>query len=253
MNANVVSPLEAGPTESLGSTRRLFYVGIGILLALIIFLGFARTYLAPLVDGSLRQHPAIHVHALLYFAWTGLFLSQAVLAARGHIALHRQLGLFGIALAGAMVLSGLLAAVVTIHAALGTPREPIVRANTALSIGAMLMFSAFMILAVANLASPQRHKRYIVLAMFSILQAAVARIFMLAPAIGHPLRTLLGAIVVDLLLLTVIALDARKQGRVHPVYLGGFAFLLMVQYMRRAVLDTQFWFDFTNWMASLAA
>jgi hypothetical protein len=253
MNANVLSPLEAHPTQIAGSTRRLFYIGIGILLALIIFLGFARTYWVPLTDGSLRQHPAIHVHAVLYFLWTALFLTQAVLAARGRIALHRQLGLFGIAVAGAMVLSGLLAIVVGIHAAIGTPREPIVRANTALSIGAMLMFSTFMFLAVANIAKPERHKRYIVLAMFSILQAAVARIILLVPAIGHPLRVLLGTIVVDLLLLTVVALDARKHGRIHPVYLGGFAFLLTVQYMRRVVLESPFWLEFTNWLASLAA
>jgi hypothetical protein len=151
-----------------------------------------------------------------------------------------------------MVLSGLLATVVTLDAAIGTPREPIVRANAALSIGAMIMFSTFMILAIANLARPDRHKRYIVLAMFAILQAAVARIIMLFPVIEHPLRVLLGAIAVDLLLLAIVAFDARKHGRVHVVYLGGFALLVIVQYARRAVLGTPFWLEFTNWMASLA-
>jgi hypothetical protein len=253
MNANVLSPLDAAPIDEPRSNRRYFYVGIGLLLALIIFLGFARTYWVPMASGSLRQHPAIHVHAALFFAWTALFLTQAGFAASGRLTFHRQLGLFGIALAGAMVVSGLLATVVTMHAAIGTPREVIVRANTGLSIGAMLMFSTFMILAIANLATPGRHKRFIVLAMFSMLQAAIARVLMPFSAIDHPLRTLLGAIMVDVLLLTIIALDARRQGRLHPVYVCGFAFVVIVQIVRRAILDTPSWLAFTNWIASLAA
>lgn len=252
MNTNVLPPLAAAPSRADRTTPRLFYIGIATVLAFIIFLAFARTYWIPLAEGSSGVHSAIHVHAMLYFAWTALFFTQALLAARGHIALHQRLGLFGIALAGAMVLSGLLAAVVTMNGALGTPREPIVRANTALSLGAMLMFSTFMGLAVVNLAKPNRHKRFIVLAMFSILQAAIARIIMLVPSINHPLRTLLGAIAVDVLLLMVIALDARKHGRIHPVYVGGLVFLLIVQIVRRAVLNTPQWIEFTNWMAGLA-
>lgn len=253
MNADALSSLEAAPSAAARSSRSYLYVGIGVLLALVVFLAFARTYWVPLANGSLRQHAAIHVHATLFFVWTALFLTQAALAAGGRLALHRRVGLFGIALAGAMVLSGLLASVVTMHAAIGTPREPIVRANTGLSIGAMLMFTTFMALAVAHLTTPERHKRFIVLAMFSMLQAAIARIFLPFPAIGYPLRTLLGALAVDAILLTIIALDARRHGRVSRVYVGGFAFLVVVQIARRAVLDTPFWLAFTDWLASLAA
>lgn len=230
---------------------RYLYVGLGLVLALIIFVAFTRTYWARMAVGTLDVHPAIHVHAVLFFLWTLLFVAQGVLAARGRIDLHRELGLFGIALAGAMVVSGVLAAIVTVQEGIGTPPEVIVRANTALSTGAMIMFSTFMALAVANLKTPERHKRFIVLAMFSMLQAAVARLIMLAPTIGHPLRTLLGTLVVDALLLAVIAIDTRVRGRLHPVYVGGAAFIVSIQYLRRAVLDTAFWRHFVNWLAAL--
>jgi hypothetical protein len=252
MNATVAPSITAAQKpQALLLRGRYFYVGLGLILALIIFVGFTRTYWARMAGGTLDVHPAIHLHAALFFLWTLLFVAQGVLAARGRIDLHREVGLFGIALAGAMVVSGVLAMIVTVHEGLGTPREIIVRANAALSVGAMIMFTTFMALAIGNLKTPERHKRFIVLAMFSMLQAAVARLIMLVPTIAHPLRTLLGTIIVDLILLAVIVADTRVRGRLHPVYVGGAAFIVSIQYLRRAVLDTESWRYFVNWLAAL--
>jgi hypothetical protein len=244
---------EPAPAQLVPVRLRYLYVGIAVTVALIVFLGFAPTYWVPMANGTVAEHPVIHLHAALFSVWIMMFLLQAVFAARGQLALHREIGLFGIALAGAMVVSGLLAMVVNLGAAIGTPREGIVRANTALSVGAMVMFSTFIALAISNIKRPERHKRFIVLSMFAILQAAVARIIMLAPAITHSQRVMLGTIVVDVLLLAVIALDARKHNRIHPVYVVGGLFLLTIQFLRRAVLETPVWLDFTNWLASLTA
>ena len=126
-----------------------------------------------------------------------------------------------------------------------------VRAAAVLSFGAMILFSTFMTVGIANHAKPDWHKRLMVLATFGILQAAIARWIMLIPAIGQPLRVFLGAVIVDLMLLAVIWIDARARGRVHPVYVAGAALILVVQFVRRAILPTEAWLNFTAWLAAL--
>jgi hypothetical protein len=219
-------------------------------LAVVVFLAFTRTYWAPIASGAIALHPAIHVHAVLCFLWTLFFLTQTVLPLRNRVALHRQLGLFGIALAAMMVFAGVLATIVSLKAGLGE-RPVIARTSAALSFGGMTLFSTFVAFGIANVLNPERHKRFMLLATFSILQAAVARWIMLIPSIGQPLRILIGAALVDLMLLAVIVIDSRARGRVHPVYVCGGALIVLVQWARIAMLDTATWVAFTNWLAAL--
>lgn len=251
MNETIVTTaFESDRTATQASTHRYFYVGIATLLAIIVFLAFTRTYWAPLGRRTLALHPAIQVHAMLFFLWTAFFLIQTVLPLRNRVALHRQAGMFGIALAAMMVFSGVLGLIVSLKSGLEV-RPQIARTAAALSVGGMTLFSTFIALAIANVLRPERHKRFMVLATFSILQAAIARLIMLIPSIGQPLRITIGTIMVDLMLLTVIAMDSRAQRRVHPVYVGGALFILFVQWARIAILDTQVWIDFTRWLAAL--
>lgn len=244
------SAFESDRVITRASTHRYFYVGIASVLAIIVFVAFTRTYWAPLGQRTLALHPAIQVHAILFFLWTLFFLMQTVLPVRNRTALHRQVGMFGIALAAMMVFSGVLGLIVSLKSGLEV-RPQIARTAAALSFGGMTLFTTFISLGIANVLRPERHKRFMVLATFSILQAAIARLIMLIPSIGQPLRITIGTIIVDLMLLTVIAIDSRAQRRIHPVYVGGALFILFVQWARIAVLDTQAWIEFTNWLAAL--
>jgi hypothetical protein len=81
------------------------------------------------------------------------------------------------------------------------------------------------------------------------LQAAIARVIQLFPAISFPQRMTIGAVVVDVLLLGVIAIDTRLHRRLHPVYVLGFALLVTTQVSRALVLKTEWWTRFGNWLA----
>jgi hypothetical protein len=230
---------------------RYLYVGAAAGILLLVVPAFTRTYWAPLARGNAGLHPAIHLHSVLFFAWVGLFLAQTILPLRKRIAAHRGLGLAGIALAALMVLSGLLAAVVSLKSGLEEPRPHVARTAAALSFGGMLLFSTFMIAGISTLRRPAWHKRLMVLATLSILQAAIARWIMLIPDIGQPTRILIGAVIVDVLLLTVAWVDTRAQGRLHPAWAVGGALILCVQWIRIAILPTAEWLAFTNWLAQL--
>lgn len=231
---------------------RYFHVAIAAFLVVFTFGAFTRSYWAPMADGTLEIHAAIHAHAALFFVWTLFFLSQTILAAQRRTMLHRELGFFGVALAGAMVFSGLVAIVVQLSLLMGTPRERVVVGTSILGASAMIVFTAFMSAAIANIRRPEWHKRLMVLATFALVQAVVARYILLIPDIVQPHRAFIGATITDLMLLAVIIADARIMGRVHPVYLAGGAFLLFVQIARSFLAHTPFWRNACEWLVSLA-
>jgi hypothetical protein len=76
----------------------------------------------------------------------------------------------------------------------------------------------------------------------------VIRLF---PLITLPQRMVIGAVIVDALLLVVVLLDARVRGRVHPVYAAGGALIVLVQYGRGELLATDVWVSFCDWLAAL--
>jgi hypothetical protein len=230
---------------------RYLYLGAAVVLALLILPAFTRTYWAPMARGELAVHPAVHVHAVLFFLWIALLFTQALLQVRGRINAHRALGLAGIALAALMVFSGILATIAGLQTGLVGPRPQIARLSAGLSFGGMLLFSSFVIASIANLRRPEWHRRLMLIATIGILQSAIARWIMLIPAISLPQRVLLGAVIVDLLLVGIALLDARTQKRLHPAWPIGLAAMVFVQWARVAMQPTEPWLAFTAWLAAL--
>jgi hypothetical protein len=89
------------------------------------------------------------------------------------------------------------------------------------------------------------------IATIGILQSAIARWIMLIPAISLPQRVLIGAVIVDLLLVGIALLEARTQKRLHPAWPIGLAAMVFVQWARVAMQPTEPWLAFTAWLAAL--
>lgn len=230
--------------------NRLF-LATTILLAVITFAGFAPSYWIPIASGGIKLHPIMHVHGALFFLWAVFLVVQSALAVLDRVGMHRQLGLFGIALASAMLFSGVLAQIVQVQLQQGSPRPEAVRNVAALGFSAMLMFAVYVGVAVANVHRREVHRRLMVLASFAIIGAAMVRLMRFVPDTTQPQRGLMGAVLVDLLLLAVILLDRRATGRLHPVWLVGGGFLLANQIVRHLVAQTPPWADFIAWLAML--
>src|SRR3546814_12541184 len=90
-------------------TRRAvgtFHVWMAGLFVLIAFSGFAETYWLQVGQRTFVGSPLLHLHGLLFSAWTLFFLSQTLLAACGRMEHHRAWGVGGVSLATAMVSMG---------------------------------------------------------------------------------------------------------------------------------------------------
>lgn len=240
------------------STTQYFYFYMALSCTAVAFLGFAPTYWLPVARGSFPSLPVIHFHGLLFFAWSLYFSFQTWLAASGRVARHRTTGMIGVSLATAMTIFGFLAAVNSMQraAALGLKNEGI--AFSIVPLSGILFFAVVFILAIAAIRRPETHKRLMLLAGISILDAAVARWFLtfLAPS-GPPGPppvpvTIPPAFVACLLLVAAMIFDWRTRGRPHPVYVYGGIALVAVKLLNWPISTTAAWHSLAGGILALA-
>src|SRR5436190_23912452 len=93
---------------AVAAPARFFYFHMALACAAVAFLGFAPTYFVPMARGSLAIPPSIHIHGVVFFAWSVFFVFQAWLGASGQVGRHRSIGLIGVSLATAMTIFGCL-------------------------------------------------------------------------------------------------------------------------------------------------
>lgn len=243
---------------SAQSPTQYFYFYMALSCMAVAFLGFAPTYWMPLASGSFPSMPVIHFHGLLFFAWSLYFVFQSWLAASGQIARHRTIGMIGVSLATAMTIFGFLAGVNAMKrsAAIGLTNEGIAFAIVPFS--GILFFAVVVTLAIANVRRPEIHKRLMLLAGISVLDAAVARWFLtfLAPP-GPPGPppvpvTIPPAFVAYLLLVAAIVYDWRTRGRPHPVYVYGGIVLVAVKLLNWPISTTSAWHSLAGGILALA-
>src|SRR4029079_4754789 len=235
-----------------------FYFYMALACMAVAFLGFAPTYWLPLGRLSLSASPVVHFHGLLFFAWSIYFVFQSWLAASGKIARHRAIGMIGVSLATTMTIFGFLVAVNAMKrsAAAGLTDEGIAFAIVPLS--GILFFAVVFTLALAALRQREVHKRLMLLASISLLDAAVARWVLTFLAPPGPLCpppvpvTIPPAIVAYLLLVAAIVYDWRTRGRPHPVYVYGGIALFAAKFLNWPISMTPLWHSFAGGILAMA-
>lgn len=250
--------MDATATAAGRQDAKWFYVWMAGIFILIAFGGFFPTYWAKLAAGNFKGAPILHIHGMLFFAWTLLFLRQTTFVAMGRTPNHRNWGMAGIAIATAMGITVVLAAINSIKAAAVIGMADEARRFTIVSLSGLVMFWAFFALAIANVRNSDLHKRLMVLANIPLMNAAMGRVFfvLFAPpdAKGPPpvFVALPPGIFVDLLIVAAIIHDWRKRGRPHTAYLVGGAVILAVQLLAIPISKTAEWMAIAKWVESLA-
>jgi hypothetical protein len=242
----------------IASPARYFYFHMALACMATAILGFAPTYWLPLARGSFSGAPVVHFHGLLFFSWTLYFVFQSWLAASGRTAWHRSLGVAGVSLATAMVIFGVLVAIEAMKrsAAIGQTDAGIAFAVVPLS--GIAFFAVVFALAVGSTRRPETHKRLMLLAGISLLDAAVARWFLTFLAPPGPLGpppvpvTIAPALAAYLLLVIAIVHDWRRTGRPHPVYVYGGIALVAVKLLNWPISLTPAWHAFAGGILALA-
>jgi hypothetical protein len=241
---------------------RGFYVKMAWACAAIAFAGFTPTYWAPVARGAFTGPPVLHLHGLLFSAWTVLLIVQARLAAQARYERHRALGYVGIALATAMLGLGIAVTVLGIRATAGRDFGDAVRAFSIVPLTIVLSFALAVAVALANVRRPDVHMRMMLVATSALLPPAIARVLFLlfAPpgaSVGFgnpppPIAFSLGpSVLADLLLVVGIVRDWRTRGRPHVAYVASLVLLLVSQVARIPFASTAAWHGVTSWLLRL--
>lgn len=254
-----MTTLTAAPSRAgMRATTTNFYLGMALSCAAVAFLGFAPTFWFPLAAHSFKANPIIYVHGAVFFGWTLFFCYQTWLASSGRVRNHRAAGLIGVSFATAMTIFGTLAAINSMKmAALGGMTDAGI-AFSIVPLSGIAFFAVVFALAVINVRNVETHKRLMLLAGISILDAAVARwfIFFLAPpgAAGPPpvAVTIPPALVAYLLLVVAIVFDWRTRGRPHPVYIYGGLALVALKLLNLPISMSAGWHAFAGGLLALA-
>ena len=255
---------EAAVSISIADRRDRFYVHMAVACLAVALIGFAPTYWVPLASRTLDVPPLTHLHALFFYGWLLFLLRQTSLAASGRLARHRELGVAGVSLATGMCFVGLGMAIVTLKRLEAAGAGDPARAFAIVSVSAITLFAVLFAIAIVNVKKPEVHKRLMIVATVSMLQAAIGRWFLLflaptrpagmpgPPVVPPVLVTVAPGLVTNLLIVAAMVHDRRTRGRVHPAYWYGGAAVLAVQLLRVPVSTSDAWMRMTHWLVALA-
>ena len=230
---------------------RLFYTAMGVFVALVTLIGFARSYYLShwfeIPAGTPPMTTLLHLHGAIFTAWIVLMVVQPSLIAARRPGLHRRLGYAGALIAAAMVVAGNMAAVAAMNGGFIGLGDPFI--FYAVPFFAINSFGVAVAFAILWRNRSETHKRLILLANVGLLNAAIARIPLDLIQGGAPFTF---TFVPNLITVAGMIYDWRTRGRVHPVWIWGGGLMLLSQVLMFPIMGTGAWHGFAEAMASLA-
>jgi uncharacterized membrane protein len=236
--------------------ERNFYLSMGIVCTLIVFVGFSPSYFLRTVMEPPRSAPPIsiyiHLHAAVFISWLALFITQTALVKADRRDLHRRLGILGLVIAIALLTLNM----VTVLNAIGSGRTaipPIPRLFLAFSSSAVA--AGFILTGLYFRRSRDVHKRFMLLATIGMIGPAINRItanFEMLNALGIHRRWF--SVGTALLLIGAGMLnDYMRRRRVHPAYIVGVCTLVGLQLLLVVVPQSQVWRRVATWLLTRMA
>lgn len=215
-------------SRAFTAEQRLF-LKLALAMAITIVAGFSLQWLtgrSSFTDAPVR----LHVHAMLFMGWVGLYLTQTLLGVGaigpGSIALHRRLGWLGAGWATAMVVVGLYVTVGMVRRG-AVPFFFTPAYFLFMDMLAVLVFAGLVTAAIVMRRRTAWHSRLMVCAMAVLTGPAIGRVVpvpLVMPWVGLTVF----AFVILFPLAGMIA-DRRRYGA-HPAWLAGLATLVAMQF-----------------------
>lgn len=209
------------PAHQQTDTADSFFRTLALLMAATVVAGFSIHYL--MGRSTFAARPLVHLHGLAFMGWVGIFVTQAWLATRGPIALHRRLGWFGAGWIAVLIIMGIW---ISIDVTQRGSAPFFFRPQYFLIANPMGMF-CFALLAWSAIRMRKQtdwHMRLHICAMAAIIGPAFGRLLPMPMLIPHAFDI---AVLTGLVFpLAGIIRDWRRDGRVHPAWWYGVAAIL---------------------------
>jgi uncharacterized membrane protein len=217
---------------------------MSLLLALVVFVGFAPTYfLAGVFHAKPLPALIVHVHAAAFTSWIVLLVAQSSLAASGRSDIHRRLGVLGLVLAPCIIVLGSLVANEMLFRVWNTPGFD-AKAIYAVALSQVLGFAVPVAFAFRLRREPGYHKRLIMIGTIAMMTAGFGR-WPLHFLLHKPLPAMLAAFS---LLLPLVAYDLLSTRRIHRATAFGSTWVVCIELTAVMVSHTAAWQSFATRM-----
>jgi len=218
--------------------RSLFYPLLALAISATAFLGFAFTYLGPLMTGSYAPVSwAVHAHGIIFLTWCALLPVQASLPTAGAIPVHKALGIASPVLVLAMTFTGLLTISVRVQAALLGEGSDFWKAFSIPITAGLVLFLGFYIAALLNRSRPDWHKRFMIVAAATVIAAGMWRV--IVAAFGFEDWAMPAAVgATKLFIVAGMIHDLITRRSIHPAYWVGLITTLVVEFGSFAIVGS---------------
>lgn len=207
-----------------------FFFYMSLVLLALVFIGFSKTFYlraffeqeAFMTDAYMTRE--LYIHGSVMTAWYVLLVIQTFLIGRGAYGVHKIMGIAGLALAVAVILTGI--PVITGFAprlvSAGLEAEmvlPIISVLIWFDILALVAFAGLVGMAVLLRGDGNAHKRLMLLASITFMLPAT---FRMVNGFAPDWPAMPIALAISLLLLAILAAyDLRTLRKLHPATLFG--------------------------------
>ncbi len=228
------------------SFEHRFFLTVAVLFPLITIIGFAPSYyLKTLFNTPPLPSLLVHAHGLVMSLWVVLFSVQAFLISSKRIKLHMTLGIFGVALAAAVVVTGLMTGYALLVRGGAFPGYS---PNVWFMIPAvdMLLFVLIFSAAIYYRKNPANHKRLMLVTVLNFLPPSIGRLPL-------PFILDLGTIwffgIPALIGIALLVADTYRNGKLNHPFAVAILLLGLSGPLRMAIAYTDIWMRFTTWIA----
>lgn len=254
------------------AARPPFQFRMALAMAATAFLGFTPTFWAPLAQGVPERIGVIAVHAASSFCWMVFMVYQSWLVVNGKVARHRSAGMIGVSLATVLVIFGAATAINSAQRAAAAGYAGAGETFMIVPLAALVLFAGLFIAAIANVHRPDWHKRLLIAATAVLLDAAIARPYIVLvlmdgnlpafqgnvglaglPGPPPPVTAVLVPALCSLLFIVAGMLrDRHITGRIHQAYVWAFGSALAIHLLKIPVSETAAWHNFAKAFIALA-
>jgi hypothetical protein len=231
------------PRRARIHSDRIFFPFMCLLVLVTVWLGFSKTYYGV---GMVRTHlpsPIIHIHAIVFTLWLVTLAVQTSLVSVRKVKLHMTVGLWGFALAAVMVVIGSLAAVNSLRRDMSPPGSGLSPETFFIvPVSGMLVFGALTAWSFSVRRKPDQHKRLIMFATISLLDAAVGRF----PYTIAPMGPLAQMLIMFSFLVVMIGYDLISRRTILRVTSIAGLIIIFQQVLRIPLAQTAAWQAFAH-------
>ena len=229
------------------SDRSLFLTAAIAFPLLVLIAYFKSYYFRPFFDLKPVMDGVVHAHGVVMTLWVIYFSAQIALIRTKNIRLHMTLGMAGIALAAAAVVTGFAAAYNAHLVRPGAPPGIHPHAFFIVPFGDLVIFIILFAGAYYFRRRPTEHKGLMLLTAINFLPPALGRV-RLVPA---EFNILWSWGIPDLLALVCLGWLSWKHRKLNKTLAVAVFLLIASQPFRFIASNSTVWMNFAGWMASL--